>query len=1281
MADDTGNNSESGENIMEVAAQLKAAAPKRVAVTFRAKGTGGIGGAFAAAAAPPPAPKPPAAAAKPRLAPAPRPSSAAAAKAAIESYSELMPMLSARPSAAAAAMAPAPEEEAAAAAAPAVAVAASEEVAAAAAATTAMKVRLKPKARASAVVTHAPPADAEKYAVKEIFKSPGVDPVTNEKIPSNAAVLQTLITARPMEIDPAASVFRPISASSFNNFMIETFRQYSPMLMAYDLKRAELFGEARSAGAPISLEEASRQAEAIVRAPKPLDKDACKKNDPNKVENFYYQKLVRDYLSRDTPYRGLLVYHGLGSGKTCTSIAAAEALYWGGMKTIYILTPATLSNNYRRELGKCGYFPLRANNYWKFLEVPDVNKPGPEFIWLQNILGLSPTTIQKQGGGWVPKPPTAQLPSNWTELSDPQKESIREQQREHLAHRFKFIHYNGVVPLILAQLAASGVREGKSPFDDAVVIIDEIHNLVRTVNGTQIGGKPISKIMSGRTVAAGGAGRASGSAVDAVEPHDFTWTMPLWRENPGYRYPRGYTLYRLLQNAVGSKVIALSATPMINYAQEIAVLLNMIGGEQRMVSIGLDTLSRDPAVTRSLTEWAQQRPDVDFYAIEQEGRSLFLNLTPVPYGFAKVIGENYATRGFVRLPKAKIVPVENSIERNMDLWAVSLVKDLEEKGLLGAGRVAEDEATVAAHRDLLAQSIEGRSSAKVPALATKTFALKTLPLLPDDAEEFVNTFINKATLEIQLPELLKARASGLVSYYRGGSEELMPRTTRNEVIEVPLSDYAFGEYTKARLAELEMEGGAPAEEGGAGGGKKAKGMTRQEMDMYTQATKTQQAGFLALSRAACNWVFPESVERPMGSLKDQAKLLGLDQDRTIAADLAVDVDADMEEGAAAAKKAKGRKANGSAAAGAGGAGAGPEEGAEATEAVLPDEEAAAPTVAPRADAATLSVIGRLMAALEADGGKFLNAELEKYSPKYATILANIRRSPGPVLVYSQFKTLEGLGIFAAVLRAAEEGYVQLDIIWDSAANEWVIPAELMTPEMIARPRYILYTGDQELDKRRLLLQLYNADRAGLPPRLAAQCGELLRGDPDNRNGKVCQIFMITQSGAEGISMFNTRQVHIMEPYWNNVRIQQVVGRAIRLCSHMNLDWDERTVEVFTYLTVFSAEQKTGGAKGSRQLMMADKGMTTDQMIFDIATKKQKLADGLMEIAQSAAVDCTLHSFEHGKTVNCFRYEPGSRPMFMYHPDWQKDKAEIEAKRYTRAVGAAGAVARDGGGGR
>jgi hypothetical protein len=61
---------------------------------------------------------------------------------------------------------------------------------------------------------------------------------------------------------------------------------------------------------------------------------------------------VRDYINLYTPYRGLLLYHGLGSGKTCTSIAIAE-----GMKNsnkVIIMTPASLRANYVSQLKECG---------------------------------------------------------------------------------------------------------------------------------------------------------------------------------------------------------------------------------------------------------------------------------------------------------------------------------------------------------------------------------------------------------------------------------------------------------------------------------------------------------------------------------------------------------------------------------------------------------------------------------------------------------------------------------------------------------------------------------------------------------------------------------------------------------------------------------------------------------------------------------------------------------------------------------------------------------------
>ena len=63
-----------------------------------------------------------------------------------------------------------------------------------------------------------------------------------------------------------------------------------------------------------------------------------------------HQKIVRDYLNLITPYRGILLFHGLGSGKTCSSIAIAEGMK--DNKRVIVMTPASLRRNYYEELKK-----------------------------------------------------------------------------------------------------------------------------------------------------------------------------------------------------------------------------------------------------------------------------------------------------------------------------------------------------------------------------------------------------------------------------------------------------------------------------------------------------------------------------------------------------------------------------------------------------------------------------------------------------------------------------------------------------------------------------------------------------------------------------------------------------------------------------------------------------------------------------------------------------------------------------------------------------------------
>jgi hypothetical protein len=91
---------------------------------------------------------------------------------------------------------------------------------------------------------------------------------------------------------------------------------------------------------------------------------------------------VRDYLNLYTPYRGLLLYHGLGSGKTCSSIAIAEGMK--RVQQVVIMTPASLRANYIEEIKKCGEFIYHRNQYWEWIKIdkksdPNISQTIPQF--------------------------------------------------------------------------------------------------------------------------------------------------------------------------------------------------------------------------------------------------------------------------------------------------------------------------------------------------------------------------------------------------------------------------------------------------------------------------------------------------------------------------------------------------------------------------------------------------------------------------------------------------------------------------------------------------------------------------------------------------------------------------------------------------------------------------------------------------------------------------------------------------------------------------------------
>lgn len=896
--------------------------------------------------------------------------------------------------------------------------------------------------------------------------------------------------------------FVPPNRKSFKQFIIQTYRRY-----------------------------------ALPPIPDIPDPDACAKavaSSKSEVKTFAYQSFVRDFIQRPSPYRGVLVYHGLGSGKTCTSIAAMEALQQTDRtKPVFVLTPASLNPNYRDEITKCGPFIFRTNNFWTFISVPRLKDRTPEAQLLLSF-GIPPYSINKRKGGWLPDPSKA---ANYDSLTAEQKKQIQEQIYELMDHRFQFINYNGLQEKTVRAWACDEPRK----FDGSTMVIDEVHNLIRTINNSEL------------------------DAFYKDEPRDLVQYIPKFCD-VGKKYRISYLLYRILCNSVGLKLIALSATPIINFPQELAILANLLAGDTRMVEASTPGLDRRALLEKTLRE----HPEVDFAEVipRAETGTTFVRLTPIPSGCRKVVDPATGIfRGFIRHEAMSLLDTDR--ERSPEKWIERV------NGVLVA--------------------------AGLPVLSNMVY--KSVPRLPDVAKIFNESFIDTDNLIVrksaEIP--LMERLSGLISYYKGGKADLMARVTTDEVVLVDMSDLQLKKYADQRKQEIDKELK-----------QKTKKPTVPGQVGFAEATRSVNSTFKIFSRAVCNFAFPDELERPIPrDYRDVMKMIGAhagqdDIDEIITTD---DVAAPVDE-----------------------EGAGVEEvGAGAAAGVA----AAAETYE--------GAIVAAMATLRSDKERFFSKEsLPNLSPKFQAVIDRLATTKGPALVYSNFKTLEGVGLFAVALEA-QLGFVKLDV--QQTAGGWTLTDETLAVP-VGTPRYIVYTGDEKREKRKLLLDIFNAKWSKIPPSIAAKVREI-SGVDTNLGGGIAKVFMITQSGAEGISLSNVRQVHIMEPYWNYVRLDQVKGRAIRICSHMELPPEERTVDVFTYISKFSEEQLRS-RKVDETLMNFDGGETTDQNILKLMNAKKKLADSLLDVMKKSAVDCELNHTENG-VVGCYRLPDKRADTYLFHP--------------------------------
>ncbi|ANB50756.1 hypothetical protein [Powai lake megavirus] len=171
----------------------------------------------------------------------------------------------------------------------------------------------------------------------------------------------------------------------------------------------------------------------------------------------------------------------------------------------------------------------------------------------------------------------------------------------------------------------------------------------------------------------------------------------------------------------------------------------------------------------------------------------------------------------------------------------------------------------------------------------------------------------------------------------------------------------------------------------------------------------------------------------------------------------------------------------------------------------------------------------------------------KNSPKIQNILEKIQRGPYPIIIYSNFLEY-GIYLIAVLLE-------------------------------INNITYKTISGFTTHDKLNVIVNNYN-------------------------NGHY-KVLLISSAGSESLDLKNTRQIHIMEPHWNESKITQVIGRAIRYKSHEKLPINERNVNIYRWASVFPQPYRNQSA---------------DEYLIDLSVKKTNLWNKYQEIIIKSSIE-------------------------------------------------------------
>jgi hypothetical protein len=208
------------------------------------------------------------------------------------------------------------------------------------------------------------------------------------------------------------------------------------------------------------------------------------------------------------------------------------------------------------------------------------------------------------------------------------------------------------------------------------------------------------------------------------------------------------------------------------------------------------------------------------------------------------------------------------------------------------------------------------------------------------------------------------------------------------------------------------------------------------------------------------------------------------------------------------------------------------------------------------------------------------SNIPTYSAKFATVLKCIEESKGIVFVYSN-RLKMGAKLFAMCLE--EHGFTP-------AIGEPIMAETSGEIQRGSGGSYALFTSEMsDTDIKNTLLRLKRKD---------------------NMDGSKIRVVIASPKVSEGVDFRFIRQVHVLDPWYNMSRLEQVIGRGMRTCSHALLPTKEQNCTVYLHVNRHPNDRQE----------------THDEYIYREFVEKKAIGMAkVKQVMMGSAMDCTLES--------------------------------------------------------